>query len=135
MALLMPADSRGFDAGNGPGLNSGAELERMVGEALASRPGISDTKLCHCGSGEAFRKCCAANITMAQVALMCSGPISWLHLLPYAVIVRTPTQSGLGTANAPSDQHGRTIVTSTLEVSKTFSGALRIWQAPNHPGY
>ena len=28
-------------AGNGPGLNSGAELERLIGEALAARPGIS----------------------------------------------------------------------------------------------
>mmetsp|Transcript_39175 Transcript_39175/g.123475 ORF Transcript_39175/g.123475 Transcript_39175/m.123475 type:complete len:111 (-) Transcript_39175:1468-1800(-) len=42
----VPWALRELSAGNGPGINSGAELERMVGEALAQSPaGSADITL------------------------------------------------------------------------------------------
>jgi len=62
-----PRALRDLAEGNGPGLNSGAELESLIGHALASRPGISPTELCRCGSGQTFKECCAKDITMGEV--------------------------------------------------------------------
>ena len=66
--VRAPATLRALSRGNGPGLNSGAALERLAGEALARRPGVS-TSPCPCGSGKRYNSCCAGSITLSQVCV------------------------------------------------------------------
>mmetsp|Transcript_25360 Transcript_25360/g.69876 ORF Transcript_25360/g.69876 Transcript_25360/m.69876 type:complete len:415 (-) Transcript_25360:378-1622(-) len=40
---------------------------RLMGDALAQRPGVDREKICECGSRKKFWKCCARDLTLGQV--------------------------------------------------------------------